>query len=414
MGLYRNRWKRDTTKATCGYLRDLLIAFLPIPRIPRALRIALLGTDPKFVFLVHPRRKEDIHIAWPFAWPFRVLLRKYFYLWLQHLPPTVLDIVKTPSGVDGVIVSSTWLPDALIHNRKAALKEARKCIRFAAKLSRKGAYLGLGEWWPFLTKRGEAVQKYAKDRGMQVTSGYCGTLCSLHLSASEMARVSGIKPSDLRVLILGIGKMGASVAHVLANEVGQIVVFDKNRVKQERVIKELQLRTGKTAIAGLESADQIPSALAKSDFCICTTSNLTRILAPDELPENAIVLDDSRPEAVPRIYDRDRGILVLEGGLLKIRGVQMSYDFGFGNHEEVFGCLGEAYMLACDDGKTLAPTVGDVDISNFRSMLASRGRLGVAAGEFRCGSTFVDPSDVAKIIRKKHSRELEVNEIEQS
>ncbi|MBI2093806.1 MAG: hypothetical protein HYT88_03680 [Candidatus Omnitrophica bacterium] len=411
MSLRRNRWRRGVTSSVCGYLRDLLIAFLPVRRIPRVLRIVLLGVDPKFVFLVHPRRKEDIYIAWPFAWPFRLLLRRYFYSWLRHLPPTILDVVKTPSGVNGVIVSSTWLPDALIHNRKASLKEARKCIRFAVKLSRKGASLGLGEWWPFLTKRGEAVQKYAKDRGMQVTSGYCGTLCSLQLSANEIAKVSDLRLSELRVLILGVGKMGASIAQALVNEVGRISVFDKNRVKQERVLRELKLQRGKTVIAGLESADQIPSALVECDFCICTTSNLNKILAANELPHGTIVLDDSRPEAVPRIYDKGRGILVLEGGLLKIQGVRMSYDFGFGNHEEVFGCLGETYMLACDGGKTLAPTVGDVDINNFHNMLGSRERLGVEAGGFRSGSIFVDPSDIAGIVKKKHVRkELDVNE----
>jgi len=361
-----------------------------------------LGVEPKFAFLVHPRRKEDIFIAWPFARPLRILLRNRFYSFIRHLPPTVLDVIKTPAGVHGVIVSSTWLPDALIENRKAALKEARKCIRFVAKLSPRNAYLGLGEWWPFLTKRGESVQRYAQKRGLQITTGYCGTLCSLQMSVKRIAKVSEIEPSRMSVLILGVGKMGASVARGLVNEVGRITVFDKNKVKRDRIAEELRALSQGATIGVLEDGDKLIPALATHDVCICTTSNLRRILPPEVILPWVIILDDSRPEAIPRIYDKARGILVIEGGLLRIQGAEVRYDFGFGNDGEVFGCLGEVYMLACDGGKTLKPTVGDVDFNNFRRMLASLERLGVESGGLRCGATPVDPSDIAAIIKRKH------------
>ncbi|OGW90908.1 MAG: hypothetical protein A3D28_06430 [Omnitrophica bacterium RIFCSPHIGHO2_02_FULL_63_14] len=205
-------------------------------------------------------------------------------------------------------------------------------------------------------------------------------------------------------MILGVGKMGASVARALVGEVGEIAVFDRNHRKQERVARELSAVSGQTIIGGLEHESQVALALAKYDVCVCTTSNLRRIFTPNELPENTIVLDDSRPEAVPRVYDKQRGILVLEGGLMKIPGVELQYDFGFGNHEEVFGCLAEVYMLARDEGKVLAPTVGDVDPDNFRAMLSSQERLGIAAGGFWSGSIPVDPADIVAIIRRKHQK----------
>ncbi len=397
-------WTKNFLRSFFGYLRDLFAYFLPLPRLPKWLRLALFGVDASFVFLVHPRRKTDVFIAWPFSKPFRFLLRKYFYAVLRFLPPTTLTQVKTPSGVCGIIVSSTWLPEDLVQNKKAALKEAVRCLRFSAKISKRGTYVGLGEWWPFLTRRGIALQKYSKKLDVYVTSGYCGTLCSLVLSIQEITRISRARMEDLNILVLGVGKMGSNVARALVSQVRSLTLYDKNAEKQERVAKELTLNTNgarKAKINLLESVDQLLFALQNNDVCICTTSNLRRILRPDQMPNRVLILDDSRPEALPRIYDKDRNIFVLEGGLLRIRGLSMQYDFGFGNDTSVFGCLAEAYIMAYDQGKSLTPTIGDVDFENYSRMLSSLARFSVEAAEFRSGQALVSTESISAYIQNK-------------
>jgi len=139
---YQRPWRKTSWRALFDYLRDIFIFSLPIARLPRFLRLLFMqGIDPDFIFLVHPRRKEDISIAWPFALPIRLLLKRRFYPFIRYLPPTILGTVKSPSGTNGLIVSSTWLPEALIRDRKGALKEARRCLCFASKISRKASYI---------------------------------------------------------------------------------------------------------------------------------------------------------------------------------------------------------------------------------------------------------------------------------
>jgi len=402
MHIYRTPWKKDITQSLVGYLRDLMIALYPFPRMPRFLRVFLIGADPDFIFLVHPRRKEDVFIAWPFIGPLRILLRKRFYGFIQWMPPTILDVIRTTSGLTGVVVSSTWLPQALIERRKHALREARRCIRFSAKLSRKNAYVGLGEWWPFLTKRGEAIQKYAFQRGLQATSGYCGTLCSLILAVKQISEISAVPLSNLTVSVLGVGKMGSSVVKALREEgVEKLVIFDKNTVKQKRLLQEMNGR-GDSSVRALSNKGTLADIFEASDLCVCTTSNLRRLLRPDDIPPNTLILDDSRPEAIPRICDRKRGIFVMEGGLMRIRGLRQSYDFGFGSHEEVFGCLAEAYLLACDKGKTLRPTIGDIDLDNYRQMMSSMDSYSVEPAAFRSSHAVIEPAALEKVVRIRH------------
>lgn len=388
-----------------GYLRDLLAFVLPLPRLPKWLRIALFGVDPNFVFLVHPRRKADVFVAWPFAKPMRFLLGKRFYAFLRLFPPTTLTSVKTPSGSCGIVVSSTWLPEDLSCDKKSALKEAYRCLRFSAKISGRGAYVGLGEWWPFLTRRGIALLDYSSELGVNVTSGYCGTLCSLVLSVEQIAAIGKIRMEDLNILILGVGKMGGSLARALLSRVHAITLYDKNTAKQERVARELAIHINgiqKAEIMLLEHSSRLPAALQNADICICTTSNPRRILRPEQIPDNVLILDDSRPEALPRIYDNTRNILILEGGLLSIQGLIMEYDFGFGNCSSVFGCLAEAYIMACDHGKSLVPTIGDVDFENFRKMYSSLKRFSVETAEFRSGQIPVPLETISAHIHKKH------------
>ena len=400
--IYTKPWKRNSFLSLLKYCRDLIPAIWP-GRFPRLLRRVLLGFQPDFAFIVHPRRKEDIFRACGFFGPVRSILGRRFYKLLSFLPPVILGRIETPGGITGIVITSTWLPEQLLSGGRKTLLEGRRCLRMAAKLIDESQPIGLGGWWPIVTRRGLALREYAAGNlRVKITNGHCGTLCSLVLSIEKIATAANLKVSDLSIFILGAGRMGSNVARALNGRVKKITLFDKNRVKVERTVRELSTLGSSTQICQVSgSVSDAKRVLVEHHLCICSTSNVSRLIQPDQLPNSIVVLDDSRPEAFPRLCDLSRNIIVIEGGLLKIRGSRSDYDFGFGRDENVFGCLAEAYLLARSKGNGLLPTVGDVDLQNFSRMLAMLDKYSVSVGDFRSGSRRVNQNWLGTIVRAK-------------
>src|SRR3989338_7228429 len=121
--------------------------------------------------------------------------------------------------------------------------------------------------------------------------------------------------------------------------------------------------------------------LKNNHLLVCTTSNVRRILKPEEIPDNCIIIDDSRPEGIPRELKGNR--VVLEGGLMKISGIAQNYDYGFGIDENVFGCLAESFLLASGLSKSLTFTLGEVNFKNFLEMMSLCQKLNVTVGDFK-------------------------------
>lgn len=385
------------------YLRDVLIYLCPFS-VPDSFKVRLLNVRPQFIFLGHPRKKEDILLAYPFfRLVRRVLPAKSFYKFVSHLPPAILSPIRTPSGIDGLFITSSWIPDLLFTNRRGASLEIRRCLKFSSKLlSKQSRYVGLGGWWPLLTKRGHAVQNLSRQLGVQVTTGHCGTLCSLYLTLQRLANIGKVPLEDLTLCIVGVGKMGQNVVKLLDGKVKKMLLVDTNSIKVERFAAQFSSKNYTSyEILQAPSAEKMMRMIRSSHIAIFTTSNLRRIVPDQALPDATIILDDSRPEAVARSYDERRGIVVLEGGLLKIPGIQLDYDFGFGIDSNVFGCVGETYLLASDKGRRLAPTLGEVSSDNFWQMLTSAKEFGVEEGDLKSGIHHVATNVIRNIFIKK-------------
>lgn len=396
-------YSRKIAPSFAQYLRDVLIYYCPFP-LPNLIRNYFLGVKPQFIFLGHPRNKDDILLAYPF---FRLLRRflptKKFYQFMSLFPPAVLSPVRTPSGIDGLFITSSWIPDLFFKNRRGALLEIRRCLKFSSKLlTKRNCYVGLGGWWPLITRRGHAVQSLAHQLDIQITTGHCGTLCSLYLTLLKLAKIGEVPLEELTLCIVGVGKMGQNVVKLLDGKVRKILLVDINVAKTQRFAAQISPRscTDYEILLG-PSAERLPRMIQNSHITIFTTSNLRKILPDRALPDATIILDDSRPEAVARSYDEKRGVAVLEGGLLKIPNVRLDYDFGFGVDGNVFGCLGETYLLACDKGRKLVPTLGEVDFENLWNMFSVAKELGVREGDLKSGNRYVVDKVVQNIFRKK-------------
>lgn len=390
------------------YLRDCVISCIPIRHLPKFIIKALYGVNPDFVFFVHARRREDIYIALPFLVPLRKLLgRKSFSKFVHHLPPFVLDKITVNQNnrkIEGMVVTSIYLPETMLQNNKKSLRQSILGLNYISKISQKNTVVGLGGLWPMITRRGLALTKYGNERSLKLTNGHCGTLASLFLTIQKLSTISEIPMNDIKVVILGAGKMGTNLARALYGKVAAITLVDVNEKRLNIVEEKLKNVTTKTDIYKFNNKDDtggISEILENNHITVSTTSNLTRILRPEQIPKGSIIIDDSRPESIPREINKT-GSVVLEGGLLKINGLKQNYDFGFGVDDNVFGCLAESFILAADKGANIEPTLGDVNFDNFEKMLKNMRNLGVNVGDFKTCDTKIPDGQLAQLLKKKH------------
>ena len=397
-------WQRNPAFSLLNFMRDAFIYILPVRRVPVFLVRILYGVNPKFIFFVHPRRTEDIYTGFPPAVILRKIFGKDFFLRIFYkLPPFLLSPVKTPSGVDGLVISSPILPENFFKDRRDVLKEALRGFYFGSKLVTKNAVFGLGGLWPMVTRRGAALNLYAKQKGIRITNGHTGTLLSLFLMIKKIADISNIKLDDTKILILGVGKMGENLARLLYGKVATITLVDinenrlnivENKLKETKTATEIQKYTNKNDL------NELGNIFRSNHIAVCTTSNIKRILKPQNIPENCIIIDDSRPEAIPRDLDDNR--IVVEGGLMKINGLTQQYDFGFGVDENVFGCLAEAFLLAADQSGEIKPTLGEVDFENLFKLNALCEKLNVVVGDFKCRDIKIEDAKVFSVLKNKN------------
>jgi len=402
----KKTWSKHPISSFFCFLRDFIIYLTPLKHIPAPIVNALFGFVPKFIFFVHPRRAEDTYIAYPFLGLIRRWFgRNVFLRTLDILPPLVIGVVRTPLGVNGLIVTGSLLPDILLKDRKKALKHCLKGLFFSSKIAQSSAIFGLGALWPMITRRGLALRQYSEPRNIVITNGHCGTLIGIYLSIRELSKLSLIPFDRLKVAILGVGRMGTNLAHVLYGEILGLSLVDINEARLDKTIEELRkcptatnIRKHVNHTGSLEFSD----ILKENHIAVCCTSNITRILKPEQIPDNTIIIDDSRPEGIPRDLGKPNCV-VTEGGLMKIKGIKQNYDFGFGIDENVFGCFAESFLLASDNykGRILKPTLGAVDFDNFKKMINVCDKFGVSLGDFKCRDKIISREKLVSIMKGK-------------
>jgi len=405
--IYREKWIKNPVSAILQCFRDVIIYYTPFLKIPKWLLGKIYKVVPRFIFLVHPRRSEDIFIALPFLSILRkVLSKKKAMKLIKLIPPFVLSTIKTSSGTEGVVVSSLFLPDSLMDNRRKTLKEYFRVLKFAKKIGGENVVLGLGAWWPIVTRRGLALRDVAEQKKIKVTNGHTGTLISLFLMIKRIAQISDINVSDLKIAIIGAGKMGTNLGRALAGGVAELGIIDINERRLSRFVDNVGGNKCSTNMRKIlrENGTDLKRILNSYHLAVCVTSNARRIIDKSEIPSNFIIIDDSRPEAISRDGYKENKI-VLEGGLINIEKIISSYDFGFGIDQNVFGCLAETYMVALDRGEKLDPTYGDVDIENFHKMLNFCKENDIRGGDFKSQDILISEDKIRSVM---HKREIEM------
>ena len=388
-------------RSLLGYCRDWLVLTLPIRRLPTWIVKGLYGSNFKFAFLVHPRSYQDVFISMPV---FKILKffipRKKAYRFFSKTSPFVLNTITTSQNTNGYVIAQLTVPEIMFEQRRETLKKLEKMLRLVSKICEPDAVVGLGGWFPMVTKRGALLKESSAKLNITVTNGHCGTLASIYMTIERIARVCAQRVDTLTIAIIGVGKMGSNVARAFNGSAQRLILIDINLSHLNRVKKELmEAQTSRQidcVVSDVVDKTALRDALRKCHVGVCATSSFRNILKLKDLPKNFVGIDDSRPEALPR--DLKKGRIILEGGLLRIADAHINYNYGFGEDDNVFGCLGEAFLLALDEKKSLAPTLGDVDMKNFFKTLHFCKKNGVSEGDFKTSHVDISEDDIKQAV----------------
>ena len=275
--IYRKKWRRGIIGSLFGYIRDCIILVLPVRRLPRPLVKFLYGVNPKFAFFVHPRAYQDVFISTPFLRPLKLVLRKKIgYRLSAAMAPFVLNTVRTKQGVDGVVIAQLTVPELLFEQRQKSIKMLITALRLVSKISCSTAVVGLGGWFPMLTRRGASLEEHGKKLGLSVTNGHCGTLASIYMTVERISKVGGLNLSELTLAIIGVGKMGTNVAKAFNGKVKKIFLIDVIQNNLKKTEEDLRKNKSDTEIEIVLSDTKDPNclrnALKESHVGICATS----------------------------------------------------------------------------------------------------------------------------------------------
>jgi predicted amino acid dehydrogenase len=390
-----------------SFLKDIVLYKTRLGERDGVVRRALDYGPVDYVFLAHPRSREDIFGIAPFLRFFAALTTSNRFNRIAGISPVyAVSSFVWDGKPHGLVVSTTVMPEPLVVERNATLAIVEGALAYLRKISRGPLYVGLGAWWPIATNNGKVFQRFlAPDDRIKVSSGHATTVASLYLTAKRVFSIGGKPPGEGSVCIAGVGRVGTALADMLKGEVGRLGLLERNPVRMESVAAKVTATPGMASVGRHLVMDDtserdIAEVLSKYDITICTTSNLTHIVRDPALLHDCLIIDDARPEAFPRVLDLERKVTVLEGGMIKLPGLRIGYDFGWGCEDNVPGCLAEAALLALDRGKTLRPVVGNVETGHIETMLRFLKDNNITEGDLLCGHRRVTDEEIKRILEK--------------
>jgi len=298
----------------------------------------------KFAFIIHPLTARD-------------MARKY--RWAAWLPGCLIEwlMTKTPvqkiseiTGIRSAAGAQTtgWFVGCPMTARQLVNSNPQQAITKIIEAGRVAEQLGaqivgLGA---FTAVVGDGGTEVAEALDIAVTTGNSYTVFTAVEGVLEAARQVDIEPTQARAAVLGAGgSIGRVCAHLLAPNVGSLVLADRRRQPLEQVSAELAEHQ-----QAIDITTDIAEALVQADLVVTVTSALEAIVEPQMLKPGCVVCDVARPRDVSRAVAEQRpDVLVIEGGVVRVPGpVEFNFDFGF-PPRSAYACMAETMILALED-----------------------------------------------------------------
>lgn len=305
----------------------------------------LTHDPPWFAFLVHPRDMGDLYRCRESAFLLeRSESEEDFIAQLHQHPPTVIgEVTFSGSAARGEIIAVGFLPHQIFGS------EARRKLIEALELARiRGAKtVGLGGLTSSATRGGRSLLPHAD--GITLTNGNAYTAATVAGQVKEAVGLFGLS-DHAKVGVLGCtGSVGIPASRLLAAEGFRLTLVGR---RPERVRNLLGDLSGATL-----SGD--PSSLREAEVAVLLAGGESAQITEQHISDGTVVLDFAQPLNITpdlRAHLGERGVTVVEGGLVDIPGYGTTCDWGLTDPDAAFACLAETYLFS-REGLT-EPSVG--------------------------------------------------------
>lgn len=297
----------------------------------------LTSQAPWFVFLIHARDTQDLlQVRGSALIAEHSVDEDEFRDKMCTMPPTVLGQVTFGIGpVTGELIAIVRMPGQLL--RPEGRKNISEAVRVAA--SRGAKVIGLGALTAPATRGGLTLVPELP-RGVTLTTGNAFTAAIARANVAEAAQAMGLGDAATVAVVGCHGSVGTAASRLLAASGTDLLLIGRSVTRVERELPDLVTR----ARVSSELRD-----LANADIVLLLTSDPSAKLVPDLVRPGAVVIDLAHPvniEPDQYQYFLDRGVRVVQGGLVEIPGYHSEVDFRLPSRRAAMACLAETYLFA--------------------------------------------------------------------
>jgi len=368
---------------------------------------------PKYAFIVHPLKREDILAYYPLIRLLPFLVKRYDFkdivrkLPIRKFIDLTMRISHTGKTVSGMGINCPLFPEDFVSlEEKIVLDKIKQACLLA---QRQGAgIIGLGAFTSIVGNEGEVL---AKEIDAGITSGNTYTAYLALQGIFKAAEMMEVNLTSATAAVIGAtGDIGSICTKVLAKKVKRINLAARNEARLEHLAQKI--RSFNSAL--VSTTKYVPEAIKDADIILTVTSSITTLIEPVQLKSGAIVCDVALPPNIDRqVYKIRQDVLVFEGGKVKI-----PYPEQIRNKlwQKIFpagiipGCLAETILLALEEIFEDF-SIGRGNITEERLDFIGRiaQKHGFSLAPFKYGDKVLDDTQI-KMIKNKINHSTNIKE----
>jgi hypothetical protein len=314
----------------------------------------LRNQPPAFVFLTNLRDDRDLYRIGASRF-----LRHYsssegdFRDKMCRLPPLVAGEVVVGFGpIHGEVAVVMRMPGGLIGaDGGRAIREGLEMV-----LRRGAAVVGLGGMTAPATAGG---RKLLRDlpAGVTLTNANAFTAAVVLQNVIDAATALQLGRSATVAVVGCTGSVGVPASLLIAEHGFELILIGRTgqRVRQRLPLLARQMRcTGNL------------DTVAAADVVVLLTNDPSARLGADQVRRHAVVVDVAQPANIPSQAIESfaqRGVPVVEGGIVRIPGYACTVDLGMADPHDTAACVAETYLFAAEGIRTHSVGIPDLELA---------------------------------------------------
>jgi fatty aldehyde-generating acyl-ACP reductase len=199
--------------------------------------------------------------------------------------------------------------------------------------------LGLGGLTGPATGAGLRLLRHLAD-GVTLTNGNAYTAAVVRANVLEVVSAAN-RTERCRVAVVGCtGSVGVAASGLLADAGLDLILVGRTAARARSALS--------ATAPGATFAGDV-SAVRDADIVVLLTSEPLARLTPAMVAPDAVVIDFAQPLNIARSSRasfRKRGVLVVDGGVVRIPAYSCSYDLDMPDRGDAFACLAETFLFA--------------------------------------------------------------------